>query len=458
MPPQTVRLYASDGGPPRESFHLSNLPHAILNRILSHLDKPTLYQVIRTNRRLFNSGMPHLYRKLILRSRNTRNLAALRRRPFLRDFVHVVIVHEHLIMDTQFMEFVAAEISHLPNLKHLCIKAAFAMFYVNPGRHYVLLADALQARPLRNLQSLEIGLSSDLPWDIGAREVIFTHPSLKSVSITGMKMHDFRTFKSEMARTSPIQYLRLLCCDISPRALRKIMACPEGLRELIFTGGRQHGLPEFTTTAYTSYIQALHQQARTLQKLHIGFWMVQTTPTGAQALDFSPFLNLRDLVLIPSFAPPEDGRGQPVNLAGLSSVTSLPRSLVRFTLMHVFPGAVTVAEEEFIRQLVIIWRAPGRLLPNLRFIVFETPKHFGFQDNYPLPTECVRFEGRVQVTRTRTELVKAWPFACYCCHFDTGVRVVDGVRVGTCPGYHALDGLWRHVNVVLGDNNGGTGQ
>ncbi|KAL4899944.1 hypothetical protein BDW74DRAFT_106310 [Aspergillus multicolor] len=387
---------------PRTLKHLTFLPPVLLTRILTYLPPHSIATLARVNCYLRDRAIPLLYRhvnlhpdpgvdavtdKLISNTPRRSFLDVIYRRGDLAALIRELIVHDHYIFITSFAHMLDSMMGYLKNLEKLVIKACFAttpLGTVDPrlgsllqGSIWRVFSRWVRSPFLSKLKSCEISLSLDTPWLFTEYEALLTLPSLKRLTIHNAAIPDFNAATATSARSTPLQSLTLLCCDISPIALAKMLTLPRALQHLSITGPRQIGLVQYTSSQQIVYLQALAPQRTSLRSFE---WTISRFRTrDPLALNFSHLSALEKLTITPLLLR---ARGYPLNLTPLVA-SPFPASLRELKILHIWPGTVLEIERMFMIAIARL-RAAGHV-QSLERVVFDTPDADWFRERYALP-------------------------------------------------------------------------
>ncbi|RDW92743.1 uncharacterized protein DSM5745_00065 [Aspergillus mulundensis] len=385
---------------PRTLKHLLTLPPALLNRILSFLPPAALAVLLRVNRYLNATATPLLYRRVIIHPDLGVDAATMQ---FIRDpsrtfvyalsrhyepvrLVQELVVHQHYAFYMPFADALDRMIAQMRNLERLVIKACYAttpLLSEEPG-----LAGPLRAQIggvfsrwassllMGKLESCEISLSFDVPWNFTEYTALLTHHTLKRLTIHNASIHDFHTRMN--THSTRLQSLTLLCCDITPTALLKILTLPRALTHLSLTGPRQIGGAVHTSSQHALYLAALEPQQNSLKSFE--WTLSRLRIANVTPLDFSHLSSLETLTFTPFLIR---ARGTLQNLTPLASPCPFPSSLKELRILHIWSG--TVVEAERMVMVVVGHLSRNGQMGNLERVVFDTPRAPWFRREYPLP-------------------------------------------------------------------------
>ncbi|KAL4779444.1 hypothetical protein BJX76DRAFT_361789 [Aspergillus varians] len=347
---------------------LLSLPRNVWQRIFSALDCRSVARFLRVCRDINTFATPTLYNHVFIHDGQVASFVrCFDTYPYLLDRVQYMLVHDHHTVDTTEAEALAPIISRLRNLNYLVIRGCYSQLVPGAGNlvdgHSRLYVPVFRSRLLTNLENLSLNLSLGESWDMADRECIFSHPTLRQLSILGAKMSDFHSFDAVMHGTTPLEQLNLYCCDLSSATLKKILAVPRALRSFAMMGARQLGAPEYTHSQHNLYLDAIAaHQSRSLRILELAFWKYNTAQPVP--LDFHRFEDLRHLTISTLFIIV---RALPVNMTPFMP-DAFPRSLRTITLLHM--NAHTIITTEVLQMSLFSALSRSGQLPRLQTLTF----------------------------------------------------------------------------------------
>ncbi|PLB43253.1 hypothetical protein P170DRAFT_431213 [Aspergillus steynii IBT 23096] len=231
------------------------LPVEILHMILAYLDNHSLYSLTRVCHYLQCEAECHLYKSILLRNQHGPGFVrAIERIPTRALHVRELKLHYHEnIIEANplnhYAQLISPTIGKLVNLKSLVLKDSSPMTFpaffglecdadVRKFEALILQSIKPYSSQLQNLQTCVLQFSTTEYCPIGKsdrRDAVFLLSHLKRLTIIGMKMTTFRSFRSRKSGTTALEELKLLSCWISPAILRKIISLPKALKH--FTSG-----------------------------------------------------------------------------------------------------------------------------------------------------------------------------------------------------------------------------
>lgn len=155
--------------------------------------------------------------------------------------------------------------------------------------------------PGRALTSLgQLGFDFDnydeSTWILHPYEAVFFHPNLQSLTITGACVQTVwsRLTGAPAARSTRLEELRLLNCDLSPRDLSEMLSYPRALKHFTFKGQSADPIVTgFVREANRSaYIDALKTHASSLESMDLDLYFPWPEP-----IDLTEFKALKKLTI-----------------------------------------------------------------------------------------------------------------------------------------------------------------
>ncbi|KAL4861870.1 hypothetical protein BDV12DRAFT_203595 [Aspergillus spectabilis] len=373
------------------------MPLEVLFAILDAFDSDTtsLSRLSRSCHYLHSIVPEFLYRRLVLGNSQTRPFRdTLKSNPGLAKFVKSLSVHHHYVEPENVADFrpliaeaLAPTIGKLTQLEILKLKGCgmdtpFAdvgshwrhrrLYDAAYGKFHKLFLKAMDGSVLSNLKTLTLNLSDRKLW-MCEMELFMFHPTLKKLSILGAAICPFVFLGPQ--RSTCLEELELLCCDISSETLGRALSVPKALRRLVFKGATRTlpTMPHYVEVERQPYVEAIAQQAHSLKVLDIDFWLdldVSHEPIDLSAISQVETLTTRPRVL--------DGvtyeqTGDEVQELPLKE-NYLPRTLTHFTLCDV-DEAIPTGIQNMLLDVLNKWRANDSL-PNLASITFENAQSF----------------------------------------------------------------------------------
>ncbi|KAL2866137.1 F-box protein [Aspergillus lucknowensis] len=412
---------------------LLRLPVELLEAVLSNLLPVDLSRASRACRQLHLVAVQLLFKTVVLRTPQVIPfICALDSNRELSRYVQSLTMHDHHLQlrdnieaYKHYSDRISQTIARLTNLRSLTIKACYHQ--QRPWTHppsqlprvldetavlKTLFLPALHSPFLASLRSCQLNLSDSETWELGDRECILLHPNLKSLSILGALILAFDSFTEDHRHTTPLTELTLLCCDLSPEVLAKILAVPKKLQKFTFIGAPQ-GIAwgKRTSDHHERYIDAMKLQAPSLVALNISFWNRRYSHNPP--VDFLCFPVLEDLTISPGVL---QGNGE--HFHDLIPLTSnpFPPSLKHLTLYDVRYLFTLTLETTYVSLLS--WWVAERSLPNLTTLTFANPHDYGIPSEPPSGWEA--FQGKVAVQRREFIKLRRFPIDCECCEFNMG--------------------------------------
>ncbi|KAJ0418758.1 hypothetical protein BJY00DRAFT_314672 [Aspergillus carlsbadensis] len=299
--------------------HLLKLPPSVIPRIIEHLDtgpsRRDLFNLALTCRDLNGYTMLIAYRHVTLRLGQARFLDdLLNRRPQIANHIQTLTIHYHTpnepstrpvppIKLPMYAEACSLMIRRMRVLRSLTIKGyewegeyrlhkvgldRLTEFWFATRLFRGIFTEAFLGKGLQNLESCKLDFSDKMSWSLHDRSAVFIHPTLKHLTIRHATMADFPYFDPRYARTSALEHLELLFCDISPLTLAKVLTVPKALQAFTMKGHRLQWA--HTSDNWQLYIDALTQQQHSLEKLDLDFFLPDRGQHKVFSLRYLPLL------------------------------------------------------------------------------------------------------------------------------------------------------------------------
>ncbi|KAF7361580.1 RNI-like protein [Mycena sanguinolenta] len=169
----------------------------------------------------------------------------------------------------------------MTQLRALSIESPFAIWHSGAGRapwealtqgFRTLFLDAQCGAGLQKLESLTIHWSTEASsfWLLREFKPILTLPALQSLTVSRAVLDDdLIDGLDAFAGTTPLTYLELIECFVSPKALTAVLALPRALRSC-HLGFMRHSPSDpgnYHSASPEQHLEALHQQRFSLQQL-----------------------------------------------------------------------------------------------------------------------------------------------------------------------------------------------
>ncbi|KAJ5587660.1 uncharacterized protein N7459_003425 [Penicillium hispanicum] len=281
--------------------------------------------VARVCRRLHEIVNPMIYRSVWLRDSTAGDIfaATIANRPGLIPHVRDVQIHNHRNYeydDDKKPPFPCPEdweatIAQLFNLEFLAMRSDW--FQSSPSCRRTLPPELRRAQekwqdatlswelgrpthlqPLPKLKSCNIGYDfmPEKGCNFNTNEPIFHHPGLQSLSITNLFFQQFGDKElpaKDLTRSTVLEELILLNCDISPTGLSQVLLPPRALKRFTLKGqipfseyGYEH------TKSRRDYVDALQSHAHSLEFLDLDLYY-----TRGESVDLRPFPVLKEFAI-----------------------------------------------------------------------------------------------------------------------------------------------------------------
>lgn len=154
-------------------------------------------------------------------------------------------------------------------------------------------------------------------WPLDPYETLFYHPGLESLRITGAQVQTRWTHlpaHPPPPRSTHLQDLRLLNCDIPPEAIVEMLQYPRALKHFTLKGqATETTIGPFRGDDRSEYIDALRPHSSTLETLDLDFLV-----DWEDSINLSTFTALKSLTIAPRILVGED-------TDGLANVTAASR-------------------------------------------------------------------------------------------------------------------------------------
>lgn len=347
------------------STGLLSLPQELVNVILIEIGDSykTFRALARVCRKLNALSNPFVYNSVIIRQPSTGEKFAwtMTHAPRFNPMVHGLQIHFHGTGDDEpfnIPEDFETVLAKLVNLELLVIKSDYfdneqdTNLFCQPG-----ILPALRSCkpiPLTILPSgifiifvydeqcsiVGCGLTSlpghlgfdydntdESTWILHPYEAVFFHPGLRSLTITGACVQTVwsRLKGAPSHRSTQLEELRLLNCDLAPHQLSEMLSYPRALKHFTFKG--QSPDPIVTGPVReanrSAYIDALRIHASSLESLDLDLYYHWTEP-----INLTEFKALKKLRLSPRMLT-GDGRVYQSPIKNLPSTFSLEDLILR---------------------------------------------------------------------------------------------------------------------------------
>ncbi|PYH89692.1 hypothetical protein BO71DRAFT_487722 [Aspergillus ellipticus CBS 707.79] len=432
-------------------MRLFHLPMEIQEAIVAQVASPaSLANLARVCRQLQPLAERILYQSVYLRNGTGDKFAyAIDRAPNRAMFVRELLIHYHYVdvPDEEsyypfYAESLAPTIGRLVNLQSLVVKG---LEYDAPReydddttegfervieeaekwRHLFTQSAVSGSRILPSLTKCVLAMNdldhSEPPWSFDMRASVMIHPHLQDLTIVGARISSMEESLMASRRSTELESLVLVCCDVSSRSIHDLLSLPRGLKHLAVKGAAWTVRPYYYMKNRQEYIDALSIQAESLTSLDMDF------PPGVPdnpALDFRALQRLQKLTVDPQ-ALRGDGKFDPVSEQVCLWENSEPICRLPPTIQHLVFFEYHEAKTPDLHTLLLVynWISQGSL-PNLRSITVKTARssadailNRGFEDNsgrsFYEAFQTFRVELRAERTLSSTENGYRF-FDCHC--------------------------------------------
>ncbi|RDW92749.1 uncharacterized protein DSM5745_00071 [Aspergillus mulundensis] len=349
-------------------FH--SLPNELIVMIADclHDDKVSMSKLSRTSHAIRELVLPSLTRSVTISNRNDESYQGLLRRfPKLAAAVKSLTLHYH---DPQsFTDY----LDNLTMVRKLVIKGAYCSraLHTTFEDHFT---EVLEEGAMSQLQELEVNLTDGQEWYCDL-DVFMAHTGLKRLTILHARV-ECETI--ELAdRSSNLEELTFLCCDIALKQLRLVLAKPKGLRRFTMKGDVRplsgHLLSRHVQRhPPQTYLDALIPHKHTLKALDLNF-LANVGWSNSEPLD------LRHLSQLEQFTVRLDELYSTVLYETPLEECRLPDSLKEMKVWTLHEARAQ-GYQKAIRRDLNHWI---HALPNLRSFAFVSPRRVTFDDEHP---------------------------------------------------------------------------
>ncbi|OJK02180.1 hypothetical protein ASPACDRAFT_1854168 [Aspergillus aculeatus ATCC 16872] len=431
-------------------MQLLQLPTEILRVIISQIDsRASLARLARVCRFLEALVDPFLYQSVYLRNHDGEIfIRAVELRPARAQYIRELLIHYHYVNVPNQQEYypllvesLVPTICRLVNLRRLTVKGLLydaPQDYDDPDLGNVERFDAYAAEWFRlfehaggadvlpSLESCQM-IMDDVPydpeirtelWSFDTRSAVMVHPHLRNLTLVGALVGGLDPALQYEPRSTRLESLTLLCCDVSSDGLRELLRVPEALKHLTWKGVPATAPPEFWPGDRQSYVDAIRTHAASLLSLDLDFYAI-----GGHhpPLDFRHFRGLRQLTIDPGVLR---GRGDSTDAHGNarhSTECLLPGSLQRLVLREY--REYSVPDQETL-PLVYRWVSSGAL-PSLRSVTVQSAKFSRSEILHRALNAKMCFDDAFQSVGVQLEYEKVrsslaeeqFGFDCHCCTY-----------------------------------------
>ncbi|KAE8144731.1 hypothetical protein BDV25DRAFT_171170 [Aspergillus avenaceus] len=339
---------------------LDHLPQEIITAILENVSSPSsLANVARVCRRLQSPAETLLYRSVDLRNHDGESFTyAVNRKASRARHVQDLTIHYHYESDIPneqdyypvLGESMVPTIARLANLRRLVVKGLdydvdrdYDDGDIGRAPRLAAWSEAWNSLFEQSTQNMSTVLSSlttcelilnDLTpvddiyaqdWHFSACQTILLHRRLQNLTIVAALITGLSkpAFAQARPRSTALETLTLLCCDIHPNALRQMLKLPASLKTLTLRGAPWTTRPDHFPTNRAAIVDAIKAQADSLHSLELDFYLSTEDP----ALDFRDFKHLQQLTIHPAVLRGEKSLDTPEGKAHILKTCHLPPSI-----------------------------------------------------------------------------------------------------------------------------------
>ncbi|PYH85168.1 hypothetical protein BO82DRAFT_275992 [Aspergillus uvarum CBS 121591] len=429
-------------------MQLLQLPTEILQAIIGLISsRASLARMARVCRQLEALVDPILYRSIYLRNHDGETfIRALELRPALAQYIRELLVHYHYVNVPNQQEYypllvesLVPTIRRLVNLRRLTVKGLLydaPRDYDDPDSGNVERFDDYAAEWFRlfeqaghpgaadilpSLESCQM-IMDDVPynpeirtelWSFDTRSSVMVHPHLRELTLVGALVGGLDPALQYEPRSTRLESLTLLCCDVSWGGLRELLSVPKALKHLTWKGVPATSPPEFWPADRQSYVDAIRTHADSLVSLDLDFYAIGS---HNPPLDFRDFRGLRQLTIDPTVL-----RGDSRDTGGHSTECLLPDSLKRLVFREY--REYSVPDQETL-PLVYRWAMTGAL-PRLRSVTVQSAKFSQTEILHRALNAKMRFDDAFRSVGVQLEYEKVRSsleeehvgFDCHCCTY-----------------------------------------
>ncbi|RAL13221.1 F-box protein [Aspergillus homomorphus CBS 101889] len=309
-------------------MQLLQLPAEILQAIIGQLSsRASLASLARVCRHLESLVDPILCRSVYLRNHDDEPLIrALDARPARAQYIRELLIHYHYVNVPNQQEYypllvedLVPTLRRLVNLRRLTVKGLLydaPRSYDDPDIGNIERFDAIANKwyqlfeqagepysdVLPSLESCQM-IMDDVPyhpdtrtdlWSFDIRSSVMIHPRLRDLTLLGALVGGLNPDLWYEPRSTPLESLTLLCCDVSAGGMREMLSPPRALKHLTWKGVPATSPPEFWPGERQEYLNAIRTQADSLLSLDLDFYGI-----GGHhpPLDFRDFPCLQQLTI-----------------------------------------------------------------------------------------------------------------------------------------------------------------
>lgn len=256
-----------------------------------------------------------------------------------------------------------------------------------------------------------LNLHEQQTWELADLDALFIHPTLRHLTIANGRMASFTSFDPARVRSTDLQELTLIACDIKPAQLHKIFSMPKALRSFTAKGSAWLGRSVSGEDRAAS-LESLRMHASSLFSLDLDFFL------GDGQMPQEPLVMIDFTVLQQLAIPLWILRGH-IEHGIVSREKLFPRKLKELTLKCA--GQHTELESYYLDP-VYQWIQNGAL-PMLKKVSLEVTAPVpnvpdsGFWEGMTV-REAFEVEAGVELSMVKEAAGGYVPFECECCWYN----------------------------------------
>ena len=286
------------------------LPPETLDDILSLLNQTSLNNLSQACRALQQLVEPWLYHTVLIQNGQDKLFtSAIGNKPARAEYVQELQIHYHEDVEDEedyyplCAQALSPTIRQLQNLKSLIVKGldednfplSFEPSIDKSARFQNLFLEAAmpQSSVLQSLRTCMfhahcaismmrsiytdecegiLNLHEQQTWELADLDAIFIHPTLQHLTIVNGRMASFTSFDPARVRSTDLQELTLIACDIKPAQLHKILSMPKALRSFTAKGSAWLGRSVSGEDRAAS-LESLRMHASSLVSMDLDFFL-----------------------------------------------------------------------------------------------------------------------------------------------------------------------------------------
>ncbi|KAJ5775705.1 uncharacterized protein N7511_000716 [Penicillium nucicola] len=285
------------------SLHLLSLPAEILEAVIDEAcsSAADLCRLGLVCRGLYSFITPNLYRSVSLVGYESAKKFswAISQRLELAPLVRELQIHSHAtdeVEDENCSEDFDSTITQLINLGSLALRTDF--FNRSKAQKIGVLCRPHEVLPALRHINLGFDYRRDYEWSLTPYELLFYHPDLTTVSITGAAVSakwDYPDIHPPALRSTNLEELELLNCNISSQELELMLRYPRALKRFTLKGEPTESKYGFRCESDRGkYIDVLQAHSSSLQRLDLDLYH-----DWDEEVDLTPFTALQSLTITP---------------------------------------------------------------------------------------------------------------------------------------------------------------